>query len=65
VRVLYDGSYKLIRTSRGEHMLFDLASDPEERQDLATREPERVSALSARLDSLLGGPVSVAAAKRD
>jgi arylsulfatase A-like enzyme len=65
VRVLYDGSYKLIRTSRGQHMLFDLASDPGEQDDLAAREPERVSALSARLDNLLGGPVSVAAAERN
>ena len=65
MRVLYDGDYKLIRTSRGEHLLFDLARDPTEEHDLAAQEPARVSDLSARLDSLLGGPVSVAAAKRN
>jgi arylsulfatase A-like enzyme len=54
VRVLYDGSYKLIRTSRGEHMLFDLARDPEERNDLATVEPERAAVLLQRLESTLG-----------
>jgi arylsulfatase A-like enzyme len=54
VRVLYDGSYKLIRTSRGEHMLFDLARDPEESNDLATVEPERAAVLLQRLESTLG-----------
>jgi arylsulfatase A-like enzyme len=54
IRVLYDGTYKLIRTSRGEHMLFDLARDPEERTDLAATEPERASVLLRRLESTLG-----------
>jgi uncharacterized sulfatase len=62
VRVLYDGSYKLISTSRGAHMLFDLARDPDERHDLAPHEPERVSALRGRLEALLGAPLAVAAA---
>jgi len=53
IRVLYDGSYKLIRTSRGEHMLFDLARDPAEQNDLATVEPERAAALLRRLESAL------------
>jgi arylsulfatase A-like enzyme len=62
VRVLYDGTYKLISTSRGEHMLFDLARDPEERHDLSGREPERLSTLRGRLEALLGAPLAVAAA---
>jgi arylsulfatase A-like enzyme len=62
VRVIYDGSYKLISTSRGEHMLFDLARDPEERHDLSGREPERLSTLRGRLEALLGAPLAVAAA---
>src|SRR5262249_35857126 len=45
MRVVYDGAYKLISTSKGQHMLFDLADDPDERVDLASREPERVAAL--------------------
>ena len=50
IQVLYDGDYKLIVTSRGERMLFDLGSDPEERVDLAAREPARVQELSQRLE---------------
>ena len=54
IRVLYDGSYKLIRTSRGESMLFDLAHDPAEQHDLAGAEPERAADLGRRLDTALG-----------
>jgi len=52
--VLYDGTYKLIRTSRGERMLFDLARDPFEQHDLAAAEPERAADLQRRLDTALG-----------
>jgi arylsulfatase A-like enzyme len=52
IRVLYDGSYKLITTSRGERMLFDLARDPEEKTDLAAREPERAAALAEKLEAV-------------
>jgi len=58
VRVLYDGTYKLIRTSRGERMLFDLARDPEERTDLAAVEPARAEALLRRLESALATQVA-------
>jgi len=54
IRVLYDGTYKLIRTSRGEGMLFDLARDPAELHDLAAAEPERAADLQRRLDTALG-----------
>jgi len=54
IRVLYDGSYKLIRTSRGESMLFDLTRDPKEQTDLAAAEPERVADLLRRLETTLG-----------
>ena len=54
IRVLYDGTYKLIRTSRGERMLFDLARDPAEQHDLAAAEPERAADLQRRLDTALG-----------
>jgi choline-sulfatase len=50
VRVLYDGQYKLISTSRGERMLFDLSTDPGEVSDLAGQEPERVQELTQRLE---------------
>ena len=54
IRVLYDGSYKLIRTSRGERMLFDLARDPDEQHDLAAAEPERAADLQRQLETALG-----------
>lgn len=63
VRVIYDGDWKLITTSRGARMLFDLAHDPEEAQDLAAREPERVAALAARLEAQLDTMVAAAAAR--
>jgi arylsulfatase A-like enzyme len=56
IRVLYDGSYKLISTSRGEHMLFDLARDPGENTNLATAEPERTADLKRRLEAAHGAP---------
>jgi arylsulfatase A-like enzyme len=54
IRVLYDGSFKLISTSRGNHMLFDLARDPEESHDLAARDPDRLTALLRRLEAAFG-----------
>jgi arylsulfatase A-like enzyme len=59
VRVVYDGNYKLISTSRGERMLFDLAADPGEASDLASREPDRVQELTQQLE--LGTPHLAAA----
>jgi arylsulfatase A-like enzyme len=54
IRVLYDGSFKLISTSRGTHMLFDLARDPHETHDLAARDPDRLTALLRRLEAAFG-----------
>lgn len=58
MRVVYDGPYKLLATSRGEKMLFDLAADPGETHDLAGSRPERV----AHLEGLLAdhGPEAIA-----
>ncbi len=64
VRVIYDGPYKLITTSRGQQMLFDLTTDPGEANDLAGREPERVAALRQRLEAALGSGVAVATTSR-
>jgi arylsulfatase A-like enzyme len=49
VRVVVDGAYKLIATSRGERMLFNLERDPGEQHDLAAAEPERVEQLARHL----------------
>jgi arylsulfatase A-like enzyme len=52
-RVYYDGPYKLITTSRGERLLFDLARDPDEGEDLAGRESARVADMERRLDTMM------------
>jgi arylsulfatase A-like enzyme len=53
LRVYYDGPYKLISTSRGEHVLFDLSQDPDEGTDLASREPTRVAEMEQRLETMM------------
>lgn len=47
---------KLIRTSSGEHHLFDLCRDPVETSDLALDRPELVATLAAKLDAFPRGP---------
>jgi arylsulfatase A-like enzyme len=61
MRVVYDGSRKLITTSRGERMLFDLASDPGEERNIAEAEPEQTE----RLLGLLEGRVKTTLASAD
>ena len=46
---LRDGDYKLVRIDKTES-LYDIAKDPEEKNDLAAQFPERVKDLSARMD---------------
>ena len=53
LRVLYDGPYKLITTSRGETLLFDLGTDAGENENLASREPSRVTAMEERLEAAM------------
>ena len=60
MRVFYDGDYKLITTSHGERMLFDLARDPQESNDLAAAEPERVEELARRLEAAMSTMVAAA-----
>ncbi len=47
----YHGDLKLIRTTGGEQHLFDLASDPFEKNDLADDRPADLAALAAKLDA--------------
>lgn len=56
MRVVYDGSYKLIASSRGDRLLFDLASDPNESDNLATRDPARLVTMERQLESAFGTP---------
>ncbi len=53
IRVLYDGPWKLIATSRGERFLFDLAHDRDEANNLVSREPERAKELERRLEAAM------------
>lgn len=60
-RMVRDGDWKLIVTAKkkagaapsdGAVELFNLREDPNEKEDLASREPERVIALRAKLEEL-------------
>lgn len=53
LRVIYDGPYKLISTSRGERFLFDLTKDPGEDHDLAKDDPVRVNGMEEELDTAM------------
>jgi hypothetical protein len=61
MQVVYDGSRKLITTSRGDRMLFDLATDPREEHNIAEAEPEQTK----RLLGLLEGRVKTTLASAD
>jgi arylsulfatase A-like enzyme len=43
------GDWKLVRIA-GSESLYNIGADPEEKNDLAVREPERVADLRARMD---------------
>ena len=58
VRVVYDAPFKLITTSRGDKMLFDLARDPGETDNLAEREQGRLADLTRRLEAAFGTTVA-------
>jgi arylsulfatase A-like enzyme len=59
-RVLFDGDWKLISTSRGEKHLYDVAKDPKEQNDLAAAEPQRVDELAKRLEAKMSTMVATA-----
>lgn len=52
-RALWRGSLKYLSSSRGEQHLFDLAQDPEEREDLAAGQTERTTDLARELETTL------------
>jgi arylsulfatase A-like enzyme len=62
MRVFIDGSWKLISTSKGQRMLFDLSQDPQEANDLAAAQPERVQELAQRLESAINTKLAAAPA---
>jgi arylsulfatase A-like enzyme len=68
LRVIYDGPYKLITTSQGEKLLFDLDRDPDETRNLAADDPGRVARMETQLESTIGTMdhnVAAAATGRD
>jgi arylsulfatase A-like enzyme len=48
-RLLREGSLKLVATSAGDHLLYDLAVDPGETRDLAAERPADLAHMRARL----------------
>jgi len=48
-RALRHGDWKIIAPNKGKAMLFNLAADPYEKDDLATKEPKRLAELRALL----------------
>lgn len=50
-RSIYDGRHHLIVDDRGGAELYDVAADPDERNDLARKLPDVVRALTAKLDA--------------
>jgi len=63
-RALYDGSFKFLWNSKGEHQLFDLGRDPGEKQNLFRSEGERARRLAAGLEGYLAAlPKPPASAK--
>jgi arylsulfatase A-like enzyme len=48
-RMLRDGHLKLVVSSRGDALLYDLAADPAESRDLATERPADLARMQARL----------------
>jgi arylsulfatase A-like enzyme len=61
---LRSGPWKLVQRAQAEPELFNLASDPSEKNDLAAKEPARVKDMVARLATLRGEGVSTDAKVR-
>ncbi|HEY2387859.1 MAG TPA: sulfatase-like hydrolase/transferase [Candidatus Binatia bacterium] len=53
LRVYYDGPFKLISTSRGDRFLFNLTTDPNEDQNIASQDPQRVAEMEQRLETMM------------
>ena len=51
-RLLRDGDLKLVSTSKGQDLLYDLATDPRETRDVAAERPEALREMRARMESV-------------
>ena len=61
---LFDGDWKLLRIASGRQLLYNLADDPQESTDLASRRPEVATQLGDRLSSLVPCPAFTTTAPR-
>lgn len=52
-RVLFEGPWKFVWSSRGHHALFDLAADPGEQRNRIPAEPQRAREMHERLERYL------------
>jgi arylsulfatase A-like enzyme len=57
--VVYDWPYKLIRSSDGDHELFDLESDPDETQNLIEQKPNVAARLRSQLERFKADRVEI------
>jgi arylsulfatase A-like enzyme len=51
-RLLREGSLKLVESSKGEALLYDLVADPGETRDLAAERPADLARLRARMEAV-------------
>lgn len=51
-RLLRDGDLKLVSTSMGQDLLYDLATDPHETRDIGAERPEALQEMRARMESV-------------
>lgn len=65
VHAIREGEWKLIRSSGGARMLFNLKDDPLETEDLTRRRPEVADRLSEALDRWIAAALQLAPAPRD
>jgi arylsulfatase A-like enzyme len=49
-RLLREGDLKLVASSKGDFLLYDLAADPAESRDLSAERPEALAQMQARLE---------------
>ena len=59
---LRSGRWKLVTRLNGSPELYDLATDPSEKKDLAAEQPERTAQLAARLQAIRGPDVPATSA---
>ena len=52
-RTIFDGDYKFLWNSSGQHTLFNLKQDPSESTNIADKEPQQAKQMAHRLDQYL------------